>query len=134
MIPQTLAVISALFPLLLIGGIVATIIWSVGTTFEPELQKRRATRRAVRALIETGYMKLRAVCEPDTLDQAHSHNMALLKADARDHVNLIIPFLSGNHPEVCTTDNDSLQAWFAILAKLRMERGLAKQVVEEASG
>lgn len=131
MLPRALAVIEALLSVLILGGIAAAGVWLVGTVVETESERRMAFRRAVTTTIETGYMKLPAACEPETLDD-ETHNPARLKADARDHVNQVIPLLSGDHPGVCTTDDDSLHAWFAVFQQLRMEPGLAKLAIQEA--
>ncbi len=131
MIPQALAILGVLLPVLILGGIVCTLIWVAGTVFDTMADRKMARLRAARAIVEPGFAKLRAACEPETLDK--DHNIARVKADARDHVNQVLPLLKGDHPGVCTTDDESLTRWYSIFAQLRMDSGLAKLAVAQTA-
>ncbi|MDE2772849.1 MAG: hypothetical protein OXI46_03960 [Gemmatimonadota bacterium] len=131
LIPIARSVIEALLPLLLAFGIAATGIWIIGTIAETIANSRRAKAQAIRAIVEGGYRKLRAACEPETLNPDRPGNTAWIRAEARDHVNQVIPLLSGDKPEACTTEDESLREWFGVFSKLRMQRGLALLAAEE---
>lgn len=123
-LPQVLGIIRALLPVLALGGITFAGVWTVLTAIDAVEKTRKRRDRRARTIVETAYMKLRAACEPETVDGAH--NLAFLRADARDHVNQVAPLLRGGVlPEVCTTEEESLREWFALFAKLRMQRGMA---------
>lgn len=90
MIPQALAFFGALFPVLIVGGIAGALVWMTGTALDMVADRKMARWRTARAIVEPGFAKLRAACEPETLDQGDL-NIARVRADARDHVNQVIP-------------------------------------------
>ncbi|MCY3706712.1 MAG: hypothetical protein OXH08_14630 [Gammaproteobacteria bacterium] len=128
MIPQALAILGALLPVLIVGGIVVGGSWVVATVFDVIADRKRARWRKLRAVVEPGFAKLRAACEPETVDQ-DDRNVVRLKADARDYVNQVLPLVTGDHPGECTTDDESLRRWYAIFAQLRMDSRLARLAV-----
>ena len=133
MIPQALAFLEALLPIFMVMGTVAAICWGMGTAMEARSKWKINRWRNARAVVEPGFLKLRAACEPETVDQ-DDLNIARLKADARDYVNEVIPMITGPHPGMCTTDEESLQKWYEIFAQLRMTRGTARLAVLDRAG
>lgn len=82
--------------------------------------QHRRKKRFARAQIEDAYLKLRAFCEPETLNPNHPGNPLYMKAEARDASNLLRPLLvdlNFSPPPLCTDDN--LPAWFNYLGTLR---------------
>ena len=85
---------------------------------------RRYRRWKLKPLVETGYGKLRMVCEPQTLNPAKPGNPGYMKSDARDFINPLGPKLqkAGFYPpDKCTADDNSLNEWFNFFEKVRME-------------
>ena len=99
-----------------VGGTLITAGLVAGISFV--LYQRRERRSRLRTKVYQAYEKLRAVCEPETLDPDHCGNQGFLKSDARDIANPLIPELEKARfipPEPCTTEDDSLFQWFKFL-------------------
>ena len=90
---------------------------------EQSMSETKKQKIEFRRTIEEAYLKLRNVCEPDTLNPAKPGNPTFMKADARDFINPMQPFLEplgfDPPPKQCTTDDGSLQEWFEYLGNLR---------------
>ncbi len=62
------------------------------------------------------------VVEPETLDQSVPFNMVLMRSDARDRTNLLLPVLRKRDecpPERCDALDESFREWFEYLLELR---------------
>ena len=96
-------------------GVGAAIVWV----------PRRFRLCRLKPKVEEAYIKLRNVCEPETLDPQQPGNQEFMKSDARDFVNLLRPRLENaglyGAPPPCTTDRQSLMEWFRFLATVRTQ-------------
>ena len=73
---------------------------------------RYILRKRLSSDVETAYLKLRLVCEPDMLNQDFPDNPTFFKADARDFVNPLASRLrrAGFYPPTkCGIEDASLQ-------------------------
>lgn len=83
---------------------------------------RSYRRRKLKPRVEEGYLKLRKVCEPQTLNPDAPGNQDFMKSDARDVVNPLRGRLekAGFYPpRQCSTDQKSLDEWFRFLGEVR---------------
>ncbi len=79
-------------------------------------------RRRLKPRVEQAYMKLRKVCEPNTLDPDQPGNRDFMKSDARDFVNPLrhrLQKAEAYPPPECTTEDCSLLEWFRYLGQIR---------------
>ena len=106
-----------------VWSVVLSLLVGMGVVWFPQKVRRWRLRRPV----DQGYMKLRRVCEPGTLDPEHRGNPEYMASDARDHVNPLRKPLekAGFHtPGECTIEESSLKEWFAFLRRARDELGV----------
>ena len=82
----------------------------------PSLRNRNHTE------VEKLYMDVRRVVEPETLNQSQPGNIAFMRSDARDRINLLRPALLRRQeepPKSCDGVDESLREWFEYLRDLR---------------
>ena len=109
------AILGQAYILCVLGGYAA----GIATIILPRWIHRRRLKRAV----EDGYMALRMVCEPATLNPEHPGNAEYMKSHARDLVNLMIGQLRRagfEPPRRCDRSDESLTEWFQFLGQLRV--------------
>jgi len=103
-----------------ISSEVAFLLLGMGLLWIP----RRIRRWRLRRPVDEGYMKLRGVCEPETLNPEHPGNPEYMAADARDHVNPMRKSLEKAGfftPGECRAEESSLKEWFVFLRRVRDE-------------
>ena len=74
--------------------------------------------------VEECYLKLRQVCEPDTMNPDYPGNQAYMKSTARDAANPLRRRLEDagfEPPPKCTSEDASLREWFEFLSEVRDE-------------
>lgn len=83
-------------------------------------------RRRIAQKVMVAYGLLRMVCEPEILNPNKPGNMDFMKVDARDRVNVLSGPLKKagfSPPPKCTTNDSSLQEWYAFMEDVRIEVG-----------
>ncbi len=85
---------------------------------------QRLYQLSIRWSVNRAYMKLRKVCEPQTLNPNKPGNQGYMKSDARDSANVLIKWLCRagfDPPSRCTLEEESLQQWFKFLEDVRIK-------------
>ena len=85
---------------------------------------RHIRRKRLREDVETAYFKLQMACEPETLNPEKPGNLAYMKSDARDSVNILykeIKRAGFDPPHICEATEGSLHSWFNFIRYVLVE-------------